>query len=84
MRLHSHAAVRVLRNEYERMSEVRAELAEAIDDPRVPAGVMAEELRQCDRELEELATAMRLLSAHGCGPEQIPLNLVSNSASVAA
>lgn len=77
MRLHSHAAVRVLRNEHERLMDCRAELSEALEDCRIPAGVIADQLAQCERELGELIAALRLLSAHGCGAEQIPLDLIA-------
>lgn len=70
MKLHPNAAVRVLRHECERMEETRAELCEAIDDPRIPPGVIADQIIQVDRELEELFEALRLLAEHGFGLTQ--------------
>lgn len=80
MRLHSHAAVRALRCEYERLKDAQADLAEALEDCRIPAGVIADQLAQCEREMEDLISALRLMSAHGCGAEQIPLDLIAGRA----
>lgn len=62
VKLHPNAAVRVIRNEIERLTSARVELAIATNDPRIPTGVIADQITQCDREIEELFDALQRLS----------------------
>jgi hypothetical protein len=62
MKLHPNAAVRVIRNEIERLTVARVELVLSLNDPRIPRGVMADQMAQCDREMEELFDALLRLS----------------------
>jgi hypothetical protein len=60
--LHPNAALRVLRRETVRLNEARLELIEAVDDPRIPAGVARQQIAQCDREIDELIEAHKYLA----------------------
>jgi hypothetical protein len=63
MMLHPNAALRVLRREMVRLNDARLELIEALDDPRLPLGVAAQQVSQCDREISELVAAHHWLEA---------------------
>jgi len=58
-----NAAVRLLKAEQDRLMEGRAELIAAADDPRIPAGVILDQLAQTDREWAEIQDALDLLTA---------------------
>jgi hypothetical protein len=62
--LHSNAAQRALRREMVRLNDARLELIGAIDDPRLPAGLAIDQIRQCDREIAQMVEAHDLLEAH--------------------
>lgn len=64
MMLHPNAALRVIRKEMVRLNDARLELVEAINDPRLPLGVAAQQVAQCDREISELVAAHHFLEAH--------------------
>lgn len=61
MRLHQNAAQRVLRREMTELTIARKVLLESKDDPRIPAGVVSEQVAQIDRESAELAEALAML-----------------------
>lgn len=61
MILHPHAALRVLRREMVRLNDARLELIEAMDDPRIPAGLAVQQVQQCDREIAEIVWAHHVL-----------------------
>lgn len=63
MKLHPNAALRTLRKEMVRLNDARLELIQALDDPRLPLGVAAQQVIQCDREISELSVAHNYLEA---------------------
>ena len=65
MRLHQNAAIRILRNEIERVREARAEAADALTDPRLPIGVAQAQVRELDLDLADLEDGLMVLEAVG-------------------
>ncbi|PZQ59253.1 MAG: hypothetical protein DI570_16465 [Phenylobacterium zucineum] len=64
MKLHPNAAMRTLHRELQRLNDGRPELMLALDDPRLPAGVAADQLAQLDAEIQEIGDMCRLLARH--------------------
>lgn len=58
-----NAALRCLRREIVRLDDAKRELVASMDDPRIPGGIVLQQIQQCDRETAELTAAHDLLEA---------------------
>lgn len=63
MILHPNAAIRLMIQELARLNDGRPELILALEDPRIPAGVAAQQLIQIECEIAELVQAIHTVEA---------------------